>query len=481
VHLMAARSARKTAGILAFGAFLALGEGRSTFAQSPKPPIVPPSMKSTPLPELDLFTPPPKKQSAEKPAAKPAPISETLPQAPRFAPTLTTAKRPVHMALPTRQPKPAPAPIGKPVVEMPEPSEPPIGTAPEPLPPPVEQPEPMKPTTPEPQTESPWADVDANSIYRPLAAVVMESEARLGGGEPLWQGTVVPTLPQQTPWPNAVPAPSVLMSPIEERPDISSPIIGGDNSWSDHWLRVAPSSLLWQPPLANPREPRMSAKALRIEGENVFDAAVGGQFGLLRISPDRCPDEGFQLDVFAVVLSRFHDGGLSALDYRFGIPLAYASGCWQFKLAYEHTRNRIQGDVLTLSPDAAHEFRREEAVVGVARTWGEILHAYGQVGVTVSGTAIQKDEPFRYNVGVEWADLRCTTPTGAPFAAVDFEARGDQDYEANVTIQAGWNWRGGVPGRGPRIAAEYHRGYSPFGQIFTQREDWYGVVACLDW
>ena len=286
----------------------------------------------------------------------------------RFAPAPTTTKRPVHMALPTRQSKPDPTPNGKPVVELPEPTEPPIGTVPEPLPPPVEHPEPAKPTTPEPEKASPWAEVDANSIYRPLAAVVMESEARRGGGEPLWQGAVVPTpLPQQTPWPDAVPAPSILMSPIEERPDISSPIIGGDNSWSDHWLRVAPPSLLWQPPLANPREPRMSAKALRIESENVFDAAVGGQFGLLRISPDRCPDEGFQLDLFAAVFSRFRDGDLSALDYRFGVPLTYATGCWQFKLAYEHTRNRIQGDVLTLSPDAANEFRREEAVVGVAR------------------------------------------------------------------------------------------------------------------
>jgi hypothetical protein len=444
-------------------------------------------MKSTPLPELDFLAPPPKKESVKPRVVAPAPISENLPQAPKSVSTPTSAKRPVQTALPTRQSDPHPTPSGKPVVELPEPPmgtapEPPMGTPPGPLPAPAEHPESMKPAAPEPEKESPWADVDAHSIYRPLAAVVIEGEARRGGGEPLWQGTISPTpFPQQTPWPDAVPAPSTLLSPIEERPDVSSPIFVGDCSWTDHCFRVAPTSLLWQPPLANPREPRMSAKALRVEGERVFDAAVGGQFGVLRISPNRCPDEGFQLDLFAAVFSRFRDGDLSALDYRFGAPLTYAAGDWQFKLAYEHTRNRIQGDVLTLAPDAAQEFRREEVVFGVARTWGEILRAYGQVGATFSGTEAQKDEPFRYNIGVEWADLRCTTPMGAPFAAVDFEARGDQNDEANVTIQAGWNWRGRVPGRGPRVAGEYHRGYSPFGQLFTQREDWYGVVACLDW
>ena len=492
---MAACRAQKTLVFPALAAVLLLAGGKCAAAQSPKPSIVPPSVKPSNLPDLDLFAPAQKQQTSKKPA----PISDPMSQA-GSTQSPPTGKTPIQGALPTRAPRQPtvetlplpskPQDLPQSPVKLPESSEAPTpelgakpkGKAPEPLPTPAKHPKVIKATPPDPEAASPWDHVDENSLYRPLAAVVIEGEARRGGGEPLWQEIVQPApLPRQIPWPDGVPAEEVFSTPVEERPDISSPISYGNASSSDHWLRVAPSSLLWQPPLANPREPRMSAKRLRVEGDDVFDAAIGGQFGLLRISPDQRPEEGFQLDVFAVAFARFGDDDLSALDFRFGIPLTYSDRCWQYKLAYEHTSSRFQGDPLVLDADQTSDFRREEIVIGAARSWWEILRAYGQIGMTFSGTAAQKDDPFRFDVGVEWADLRCTTPNGAPFAAIDLEARGDQDYEANVTIQAGWNWRGRIPGRGPRLCGEYHRGDSPFGQTFSRREDWYGVVACFDW
>jgi len=464
---MTSRSKSARIVVAASAVFHSLAWGHVAIAQTPKTPIVPPTVQGTKLPDLDLFAPsakpgPDVKPTRPTPVPASAPISknDVQPQMPRFSSTLPSA-------LPVKKPEP---PKAEPVVESP------AGNRPAPLPPPVQRPEFAKPSAPDPEPEAPWAKSDVNAIYRPLAAVVMEDEAKRGAADNPWRGSpeALP-LPKVTPVPAAVQGPSTLNTPVEEHFDDSPTWTGPDGP--DRWLWAVPSSLLWQPALANPREPRMSAQYLRVERENTFDAVAGGEFGLFRISTDQRSEAGFQLDLFGVVLSRFHSGDLTALDYRAGVPLTWQNHCWQFKLAYEHTSSEIQG----AADAAALDFRQEEVVGGLARRWGDMLRTYGQVGWTFSGTAAQKNEPLRFNGGVEWADLSCTTPSGSPFAALDLEWRGDQDYKTNATVQVGWSWRGRVPGRGPRIAGEYHTGYSPFGQFFLRREDWYGLTAALDW
>ena len=46
-----------------------------------------------------------------------------------------------------------------------------------------------------------------------------------------------------------------------------------------------PGSLLWQPPLANQREPRMAVRITNFDQELTIDSAFGGEFGLFRYGP----------------------------------------------------------------------------------------------------------------------------------------------------------------------------------------------------
>jgi hypothetical protein len=474
---------------LAVGAAVFLAVAVPANAQDKsKPAITPPKVDNKRLPDFNLIEPElTPKRSAKAPAKLPAlpkrsPASEPTNANQKF-PTLlepTPIDGAPQATVPqTSSPPPQTVAVPKTIISPKPPqklAESSSGAKPLPLPPPDLTPRP-RPTEVDPEIASPWAKVNADSVYRPLAAIVQEGEERRHAPVQNYPNEWVP-LPKGPQLPTAIPGGLELMCPVEE---CREPSWFSESMKGDHWLRVAPSDLLWQPFLTNPREPRMAAKALRIDGETNFDAAVGGQFGLLRISPEARDHEGFQLDVFAAAFTRVADSGdLIALDYRFGVPITYAAGCWQFKFAYE--RMAIDRQAGTAVPaGGVDDFRRDELVFGVGRRWWDILRVYGQLGFTFAGTEAQTDEPLRGNFGVEWADLRCTTPTGSPFAALDVEIRGDQDNKPGVTAQLGWNWRGQTSGRGPRVAFEYRTGRSPLGQFFSQNEETYGLVAAFDW
>jgi hypothetical protein len=72
--------------------------------------------------------------------------------------------------------------------------------------------------------------------------------------------------------------------------------------WGERRFTFLPATLLWQPPLANPHEPRFFAKTTNLETSEfnkVVDFSIGGTIALWRISPVDRPHDGFQLDLFA--------------------------------------------------------------------------------------------------------------------------------------------------------------------------------------
>ncbi|MFO0945574.1 MAG: DUF1207 domain-containing protein [Planctomycetota bacterium] len=253
--------------------------------------------------------------------------------------------------------------------------------------------------------------------------------------------------------------------------------------WSDRLVYTPlPSSLLWLPPLANQREPRMYGKFTNLNNQSVIDTAIGGEFGLGRIGPVKNDCEGIQLDVFAAVFTRFNDQRLlTAADYRVGVPLTYAKGPWSAKLSYEHTSTHLGDEYIerTGRRQAAHV--RDEIVLGLSRYFWNQLRLYGQFGYSFATSMVVGENRDRYDCGFEWSKLQDTGIKGQPFAALDIDIRSDQEYYANTTLQVGWQWKTMRTRNSARLAFEYYNGYSPYGQFFQDREDWVGVGAFYDW
>jgi hypothetical protein len=249
----------------------------------------------------------------------------------------------------------------------------------------------------------------------------------------------------------------------------------------DYRFQTTPGTLLWEPPLANQRAPRMYGKFTTLNDESTIDAAIGGEFGLIRFGPPG-RHEGFQVDGFAAVFTRFDDRRiLVAADYRAGVPVTYARGPWSFKVSYEHTSSHLGDEFIEATGQRKFSYVRDEIVFGAARLFLDQFRLYGQYGYSFGASGVATLDRSRFDWGAEWSRRRCTGVKGQPFAAFDMDLREDQDYEANVTLQVGWQWKARPLGRSLRLALEYYDGKSPFGQFFRDNESWFGVGGFLDW
>lgn len=242
-----------------------------------------------------------------------------------------------------------------------------------------------------------------------------------------------------------------------------------------------PEGLLWQPPLANQREPRMFGKFTNHNDESTIETAIGAQFGLFRFGPQSRPFEGIQLDTFAAVFTRFNANRLLVTsDFRVGLPLTYSKGPWQTKFGYEHTSTHLGDEYIQATGRVQVPHVRDEFVAGLAYRFMEIFRVYGQAGYSFITSDIVGEDRDRYNLGIEWMRDCPTDWRGRPFAAVDLDLRSDQDYTGNLTVQVGWYWRTPFR-RSGRILLEYYTGKSPYGQFFQDNEDWIGIGGAYDW
>ncbi len=241
-----------------------------------------------------------------------------------------------------------------------------------------------------------------------------------------------------------------------------------------------PTSLLWRVPWANQREPRMAARVNNALEQSTIDTSIGAEFGMVRLAPD-CPFEGFQADIFAVVFTRFDGSKLMASDYRAGIPITFAKGPWQARLAYEHTSSHVGDEFLDANPGVRlPSFTRDEVTIGAGYFLTEWLRAYAVVGV-----AFGKRRPpggrGRTFGGLEWSRPLAGKLSGQPFAAVDLDFRPEHDHEPNLSGQAGWLWQNPDSRHAVRVALEYYNGRSPYGAFFQSEEDWVGIAIQYDW
>jgi hypothetical protein len=251
-------------------------------------------------------------------------------------------------------------------------------------------------------------------------------------------------------------------------------------------FRCLPGSLLWLPPLANQHEPRMFARPTTLKNDitsHTLDAAIGGTAPIFRYGRDDHPREGIQFDIFAVAFPRFAQGRTQEdIDYRFGFPLTWASGPWAAKVAYEHTSSHIGDDFLREHPGVSKRPHiRDEMVCGLSYRFWDQLRVYGQFGYAAGFDSEGPLNRDRYDVGVEWSRQAPTGCKGQPFAALDLDIRGDENYSPNLTIEAGWEWLDpDALMSALRLAVVFYTGRSPYGQFFDRHEQWVGVSLSAD-
>jgi hypothetical protein len=268
--------------------------------------------------------------------------------------------------------------------------------------------------------------------------------------------------------------------------------------WNGTDITAFPNTLLWQPPLASPIEPRFQALPTTLDNYTnkwTLDTSIGNTVGLFRVEPAG-HDAAYQLDLFAVVLTRLTPSDLVAADYRFGIPVTARWGPWHAKLGYEHTSGHLGDEVIhaqLVPPTQITAYSKDEVVLGLGRWLTDRLRLYGVIGYAARQQLPDPNPPFvlaqsrskwRFSTGFEW--FYNSGPTGwggTPFVAANLDSRGEESFNPNVTAQFGWLWRNPFQRLASfRIFGEYYNGRPVYGQFYDRgREHFFAVGFAGDY
>ncbi len=196
---------------------------------------------------------------------------------------------------------------------------------------------------------------------------------------------------------------------------------GYEPPWS---LQFVPDGLIYRSYLAGPRESRMAAvwDYDSKRGRWVIDGALGGRVGLLRYgNEDPLHPQGFQLDAEGAAFPRIdlqtQSWDLETADFRWGLPLTYGRGPWEYKLAYYHLSSHLGDEYMESHPNVRRiNFVRDAIVFGAAYRYREALRIYGEVGYLFHNDGGAK--PWEFQFGAEYSQLAPTGVRGSPFAAI---------------------------------------------------------------
>ncbi len=269
---------------------------------------------------------------------------------------------------------------------------------------------------------------------------------------------------------------------------VLSPYDTGYNSYCDcdDWgLQLLPDGLIYRSYMAGPREAKFQLNHLQEQGsgETLWDVILGGRRGIARWgSTDPLRPQGWQLDMEGAALVRLNldnNRDVDASDFRFGLPLTYGSGKWQYKFGYYHLSSHLGDEFIDRTPGAQRvNYVRDAIIFGASynptpdwRLYGEVAWAF----FTAGGA-----EPWEAQFGVEYSKFGPTGLNGTPYFATNGHLREELDFGGDYTLQLGWLWRGDS-GSQFRTGFQFLAGHSNYYQWFNQSETQFGVGIWYDY
>ena len=107
---------------------------------------------------------------------------------------------------------------------------------------------------------------------------------------------------------------------------------------------------------------------------------------------------------FPASTSRSQSWDLETADFRWGLPLTYGRGPWEYKLAYYHLSSHLGDEYMVSHPNVNRiNFVRDAFVLGAAYRYREALRIYGEVGYLFHNDGGAK--PWEFQFGAEYSQL----------------------------------------------------------------------------
>jgi len=241
------------------------------------------------------------------------------------------------------------------------------------------------------------------------------------------------------------------------------------------------------------------------ENENwVWDITLGGRAPLLRYGTrSTLYPEGWQLDMEGSVHLRLHLRecmDMEANDFRFGFPISYGTKVWQVRAGYYHVSTHMGDERMIRHFDENYpglpvggpgdpaipnntagmgtrnesnyrtNYYREALLFSYAYRPTDNTRLYAEVDYAV--LAGMSTKPWHFQFGAEYSPLfpAARGEWGTPFAAINARLMQEHNFDGNVTLQAGWQWRGSR-NQLLRLGAQYHTGVSEHYSFINHRRE----------
>jgi hypothetical protein len=253
------------------------------------------------------------------------------------------------------------------------------------------------------------------------------------------------------------------------------------------------STVLFQPLVADPRQPTYSA-ALRVSdkvaGHLAAAVSLGDDFPIFRWRDVFCWHGDLQIGIEAGVWAVFNyshvpknkSGEICEMvnaDYFAGIPLTYAFDRWSFRMRIYHISSHLGDEFMVNHKKYCCGNKRKnpsfEAIdFFTSYQFSSHLRGYFGPGVIIHSDRSFKLKPLYVEYGAELRlfgrKLYYHRLYGTPFFAVHLENWQQHHWDLDITYKLGYELSKlqGV-GRKVRFYIDYHQGFSYEGQFFNKR------------
>ena len=248
-------------------------------------------------------------------------------------------------------------------------------------------------------------------------------------------------------------------------------------------LQLLPDGLIYRSYLAGAKESRIGCTVVHEHKLGwIWDISLGGRMGVLRWgTEDTDRPEGWQIDLEGAGLPRLdfeNHRDLTAVDFRFGVPVTYGRGRYQTKLAYYHLSSHLGDEYMVRHATLTRKnYARDVIVWGHSFFLTDDIRLYAEAGCAFF--SLDGSEPWEFQFGVDYSPVRPQRRQGSPFFAINGHLREEADFGGNLVVQTGWQWRGDS-GHLFRLGMQYYSGMSDQFEFYDQYEDKLGFGLWYD-